>query len=418
MKIRFIHTADLHLETPFKGLSDNNEGLANKLKDATFNAFRNIVNVCISRRVDFLVIAGDIFDNEIKSIQAQLRFISELKRLSDHHIPVYFNCGNHDFLDSWSPSLHMPPGIYRFGKNLECFTYQRDGMVIADIYGISFAKKEVKENLASRYKMGDHPSPFSIAVLHGTIGPAGAHHNYAPFELGDIRSESFDYWALGHIHNKSIVYDAHPMVIYPGNPQGRDFGETGAKGCFLVDIEGGQIPQIEFIPVQTIRFEKIAIDISGIDDITLISQKVPEAFPSIEDYDATVSIILRIRFTGRTGLHAQLNKPGASEDLRNALNEDQLTEDPFLWVAQIDIDTRPDINLDEISQGNDFPAEALQVFDHYSEDGNSRKDLLKKIEAEMLSAPIKKELVALGSGDEKELIEKAKWLILDQILTQ
>jgi exonuclease SbcD len=312
----------------------------------------------------------------------------------------------------------MPPGIYRFGKNLEYFTYHRDGIAIADIYGMSFAKKEVKENLASRYKLRDNPSPFSIAVLHGTIGSAGAHHNYAPFELSDIRNESFDYWALGHIHSKAVVYDAHPMVVYPGNPQGRDFGECGAKGCFLVDIEQGQKPQIEFVPVQTIRFEKTDIDISGIDDITIISQKIAEAVATIEDHDSSVSKILRIKFTGRTVLHGQLNEPGASEDLRNSLNEDQLTEDPFLWVAQINIHTRPDINLDEISRGNDFPAEALQVFDQYSKDGDRRKELLKKIEAEMLSGQIKKELAALGIEDEKDLIEKAKWLILDQILTQ
>ena len=137
-KIKFIHTADLHLDTPFKGLSNWNSELAGKLKNATFAAFRNIVDLCLREHVDFLLISGDTFDSENRSLAAQLKFVSELKRLSDNGVRVYFICGNHDPLNAWLEDLQMPENVFRFNaEEVENFTFPKNGRSIADIYGIS-----------------------------------------------------------------------------------------------------------------------------------------------------------------------------------------------------------------------------------------------------------------------------------------
>src|SRR6056297_2171810 len=205
-KVKFVHTADLHLDTPFKGLSNWDNQLASKLKDATLKSFYNIIDLCIQEKVDFLIIAGDIFESEIKSLAAHLAFYNALKKLSDNNIATYIVCGNHDPLSSLADFKELPDNVFLFnsskaGKE----TFYKDGKALADIYGISFENKIVKKNLAKTFQLEDGHSPFSIAVMHGTIGNPGPHENYAPFTKDDVINKGFDYWALGHIHKKEII---------------------------------------------------------------------------------------------------------------------------------------------------------------------------------------------------------------------
>ena len=151
-KVKFIHTADLHLDTPFKGLSNWNSDLASKLKDATFKSFRKIIDLCLNEKVDFLIISGDIFDSENKSLAAQLKFVSELKRLSENGIYTYFICGNHDPLSSWLEDLQLPENVFRFNSSkVGNITHRKDNNPVADIYGISYQNKVVNKNLANKY---------------------------------------------------------------------------------------------------------------------------------------------------------------------------------------------------------------------------------------------------------------------------
>jgi DNA repair protein SbcD/Mre11 len=297
--IRFIHTGDLHLDTPFKGLSNVNQELAGRLKDATFRSFQRIIDICIEESVDFLLITGDIFDSEIQSLSAQLRFEKELRRLSNHNIPAYFICGNHDPLSSWLEELVLPPNVHRFGaKEVEFVTYEREGKPIADIYGISYGTRNESRSLADGYVKKENPALFSIALLHGTIGSAGPHENYVPFRLEDVKSKGFDYWALGHIHKHHVVHAAYPGIVYPGNPQGRDFGETGPRGCYRVILSENQAPDVEFVPTQFIRFEEVDVDLSGLDNIGELSGLIHSAVEEITGSGYDTSCIIRLTLKG------------------------------------------------------------------------------------------------------------------------
>jgi exonuclease SbcD len=417
-KIRFIHTADLHLDTPFKGLTSWNNELAERLKDATFKAFRNIIDLCLQEKVDFLVIAGDIFESENKSLAAQLRFVKELERLSTNGIPTYFVCGNHDPLNSWIGSLKLPENVYRFGSSkVECVTYKRDNIKIADIYGISFRNKVVEQNLALKFNLTKNPAPLSIAVLHGTVGIPGPHENYAPFRKEDVLNKNFSYWALGHIHKRQIIHDSDPAVVYPGNPQARDFGETGSKGCYLAELSSGNKPHLKFLPANSIRFEAVEVDLTGEDNINKIEEKIREANSNIVKFDENDNYILRITLKGRTPLHNDLNKPGEIEQLIQLFNEGQLTHDHFTWIDRIELKTWPDMDTGQAKKGKDFIADILNTFDRYENEPGMLKQLLLDAEEEFSSLTVKKELDELTETEAREVLEKAKWMLIDQLMT-
>ncbi len=419
-KVKFIHTADLHLDTPFKGLSHWNSDLASKLKDATFKSFKKIVDLCLQEKVDFLVISGDIFDSENKSLAAQLKFVTELKRLSEKEIPTYFICGNHDPLSSWLEILQMPENVFRFSSTeVERLTYQKSNQPIADIYGTSFQNKIVKNNLAHSYQLiNSNPSPISIAVLHGTVGTPGPHEDYAPFKIEDITDKGFDYWALGHIHKRQIVQEKNPTIVYPGNSQGRDFGETGTKGCYLIEITQNEAPKIKFVPTHLIRFEEIQVDLTGKDKIDELRDSLQEAITNLDDYEENTNYILRIIFKGRSSLHSNLNKPGEIEQLLELFNEGQLNQSNSIWIDRIDIKTQPNIDLEQVKKGTDFTAEILKSFEKVEANPENLTELIKSMGGELSNYQVKQEFIELSDNEYKEMIEKAKWMLLDQLIKE
>jgi exonuclease SbcD len=418
-KLRFIHTADLHLDTPFKGLTSWNRDLADKLKDATFKSFARIIDLCLKEKVDFLIISGDVFESENLSLAAQLKFVSELRRLSANGIPVYFVCGNHDPLSSWLDTTKLPENVYRYESlRVSNYIYTKDKKPVAEIYGISFQDKVVKDNLALKFRLKDTPSPVSIAVLHGTVGIAGPHENYAPFKVKDVMNMGFTYWALGHIHKRQIINESNPVVVYPGNPQGRDFGETGAKGCYLIEIDAERNVNLKFIPVQLIRFEEIEINLTDQDKIDKLWDEIEKNKNSIKDYNKEVSYILRVNLTGRTSLHSHLNKQGELEKLKAHFNEGQLDKIYFTWIDRFELNTRPVIDVEQIKKGNDFIAEILKAFNEYEADLNRLEELVNNIDEEFMTYHIREEIAELPKNEQMEILEKAKWKILDQLIRE
>jgi DNA repair exonuclease SbcCD nuclease subunit len=418
-KVRFIHTADLHLDTPFKGLSRWNSELSKKLRDATFKSFKNIIDLCSDKRIDFLIISGDIFDSENKSLAAQLRFVTELKSLSDKGIPTYFTCGNHDPLKSWLDTFDLPENVHRFDSSgIQFHTFKKGDVAIADVHGISFNEKAVSRNLAAEFRLAPDPAPISIALLHGTIGAPGPHENYAPFSREDVAGKGFDYWAMGHIHKKKVISASNPAILYPGNPQGRDFGEQGEKGCYLVEISESLDPVVEFIPSQVIRLENLEIDMSAVGKIESLQDKINEALEKVENYNEYVSYILRVNLTGRTGLHKSINVKAEIDDLVEFLNGGQLNQQYFRWIDQVYVNTRPDIDIEKIKNGTGFSAEILKIFDTYLEDDKKLTELINNAEEDFVNSQARKEAGDFAENTKKAILEKARMILLDKLTNE
>jgi DNA repair protein SbcD/Mre11 len=417
-RVKFIHAADLHLDTPFRGLSTWNADLAKRLRDATFRSFQRIIDLCIEHRVDFLLISGDIFDSEMKSLAAQLGFVSGLKRLSENGIATYFICGNHDPLSSWMEGLQMPEHVFRFGSgSVDTVGFSRDGALVASVTGISYQDREVHENLARRYPVANGSAPVSIALLHGSVGPTGVHKNYAPFSTLDVERLGFDYWALGHIHKHRIVRSADPAIAYPGNPQGRDFGETGPKGCLLVEIEEKRPPVIRFLETHAIRFEEVELDLTGEKRADRIPLMINESIGRIEDYDEQSSYIIRLRLRGRTPLHPYLKQQEELQQLAGQFNEGQIHGSKFVLIDRIEPATRPDLDLDKLRLAGDFTAEILQFLEEYEKDEQKLTGLLECLDEEFVSPGARREIAPLSIEDKQRIIDRARWLLLDHLIT-
>lgn len=419
-RIKFIHAADLHLDTPFTGLSQWNPELAGKLKNATFGSFDRIVRLCIDEEADFLLVAGDIFNSKNQSLAAQLKFVGGLQTLADRGIPCYFVCGNHDPLSSWMTRLQLPPGVHRFGgKEVETVTFRKNDRALADIYGISFETEAVTSNLARKIihsRMGKaDPAPFQLALMHGTVGQAGPHKHYAPFSLEEVGGQKFDYWALGHVHKRQVLRVQNPAVVYPGNPQGRDFGETGSRGCCIVELREGTAPDIRFAPTHTIRFEALEVELTNTETIDAIPERIEDARRTLEDHDENINLVLRLALKGQTALHAKLNEPGEAEQLLQLLNEGQLNQEPFTWYDSIRLQTSPALNLESIRQGNDFPAEILKRAEALAGDTAELDAFLKVAQEEFGNPQIRRELAELSAAERAELVEKAKWMLLEYL---
>ncbi len=416
---RFIHTADLHLDSPFKGISEINEEISSELTEATFKAFNKIIDFGIEKQIDFLLIAGDIYDGTDRSLRAQLRFRDGLKRLSDAGIKAYIVHGNHDPLDGWSASLDWPKNVHIFKeKSVEKVSVEKDGEEIAQIYGISFHNREIKTNLTNKYPniSQSKKTLFSIGMLHCNVGTNTGHEPYAPCTLQDLITQNFDYWALGHVHKKAILNEDNPLVIYPGNHQGLHPKESGARGCFLVNVDENGEPTAEFIAVDSIRWfaEELSID-------TLHTEQ--ELISKIHDYVEKIRkeakerpSICRIILTGRGALHSSIARKGVLDDILKDIRENEEGEKQFVWIESIGDNTNPEIDRKSLLERKDFIGDLVKLFEEFSHDENKIAELKEFLEPLFTSPSGRKLLESIDDEHFRYLIKRTEALCLDQLM--
>ncbi|MBA2633910.1 MAG: DNA repair exonuclease [Chloroflexi bacterium] len=360
---RFLHTGDLHLDSPVEGLSSEapSDVLA-LLRGATTEAWRRVVRTAIDQHVAFVVVAGDVFEVASPTLLGQSRFRDGLAELGAAGIRSYVVHGNHDPLDgrAWAPSLRFPAAAYRFGTAPgESVPVERDGREIARIHGQSYARAAVTENLASGFRA--HPAaPFSIGLLHTNVGDRPGHGNYAPCSVEDLRASGMDYWALGHIHQPGQVL-ADPPAYYCGIPQGRDPGELGARGCYIVDVDSTGRATARFEATDVVRWHPLELPIAGLADDEALQAACRAAVDRAVAASEDRSLVVRLRLTGRGPLHANLVRTGYLDDLRLLLNEERGTAPPLVWIESIRDATRPEIDIDARRDAPDFVGDFLRT---------------------------------------------------------
>jgi DNA repair exonuclease SbcCD nuclease subunit len=242
MRFCFIHAADLHLDTPFEGIGQVAPHVAEALRDASLEAFDALVELAFARNAAFVVFAGDIYDGADRGIRAQLRFRRGLERLSDAGIWSFVVHGNHDpVATGWSAIRgDWPPLVKIFAPGLvDEVAVVKNGEPVATVRGVSFAQRGEVDDLALRFPGRSGPE-LHVGVLHCNLGGNLKHDPYAPCSVDDLVKPGYDYWALGHIHQRTIVRDGDPWIVYSGNLQGRSpkTSEQGAKGALVVEVDG------------------------------------------------------------------------------------------------------------------------------------------------------------------------------------
>lgn len=356
----FVHAADLHLDSPFTGITAQSDQVGNILFTATFKAFENLLDLCIEKQVDFLLVSGDVYDSVDRSLRAQLRFRDGLARLTAAGIQAFVVHGNHDPLDGWSASIDWPHGVHIFaGTEVEPIVVSKDGKRIVTIHGISYMHQDEKRNLAKHFKKNDNRL-FHIGLLHCNAGNNKEHVLYAPCDLQDLMDAGMDYWALGHVHKKCILSE-NPCIVYSGNTQGRSIRETGERGCYLVTVDSNGQPHPEFHPIDAARWYVRRIAIDGLSTINELDTALSDACHSMREDSNGLPVFARIILSGRGRLYDVLRVPGAIHELTERLREQELSESPIVWIEKIKNTCRPDIDIEERKKIPDLLGDVLRI---------------------------------------------------------
>ena len=260
MPFSFVHTADVHLDSPLRSLALLNPDLAELIGDATRLAFERTVELCLDERVDALMIAGDLYDGDQTSMKTALFLAAQLQRLTEAGIRTFIVRGNHDAQSRITRELTLPEAVKVFGGRAETVELDHDrGTMPVAIHGISFARPHAPESLIPRFQ-SPVPDAFNIGLLHTSLAGSAEHDDYAPCSVSDVAGTGFDYWCLGHLHKRE-VYSREPFIVMPGMPQGRDIGEAGPKSVTLVRVADDGAIDCHPHTTSVAQFERIQMGI-------------------------------------------------------------------------------------------------------------------------------------------------------------
>ena len=271
--------------------------------------------------------------------------------------------------------LLLPSNVRTFSsKKPETFTLPEIGVVL---HGQSFRQRDVTDNLATNYP-SPVPENFNIGVLHTGLGGMGGHVNYAPCALDELIKKGYDYWALGHVHQTTVLHE-WPHVVFPGNIQGRHIRETGPKGVCLVTVKDGEIREMTTIPVDVVRWARLSVDAEGCHRMTEVVDRIGAALEEAVTTRADGRLLAcRIEIAGRTGVHGQLlsSEESLVSNTRAAalgLGSDRA------WIEKVEVSTRPIVDETLLHDRED----ALGEFSHLLEQAKNDKDLLDQLEGDI-----------------------------------
>lgn len=313
--MRFIHAADLHLDSPLRGLAMHDNAPVEALQGATREAFNNLVDLALEEKVAFVLLAGDLYDGTWQDFSTAIFLARKLGELDRAGIRVFGVLGNHDAQSKLTKALERPKNLTIFPANKPRTEILMDLDVA--IHGQSFGQQHVEENLAAGFPAAK-PGLFNIGLLHTSLDGREGHADYAPCKLDELRSRDYQYWALGHVHAVEEV-STDPWIIFPGCLQGRHARETGPKGCCLVTVEDGRVDRVEHRVLDVVRWASCEVDLGKVSSMQGVLDSASKALSEVLDGAEDRIVATRVRFVGASPVHAELQ--GKTQWLRQKLLE-------------------------------------------------------------------------------------------------
>lgn len=401
---RFLHAADIHLDSPLRGLRARSEEAAGQFAEASRKAFSNLVQTAIERDVAFVIIAGDLYDGDWKDYATGQFFVREAGKLGRAGIRLFLIRGNHDAASEISRTLPLPDTVRQFS------TRKVDSVEIAEhsviLHGRSFAQRHVADNMAGDFPAA-RPGWCNIGILHTSLTGRDGHDVYAPCSLDDLLRVGYQYWALGHIHAREIVH-ADPPVVFPGNLQGRHAREPGPKGATLVTVDNNVVANIEALELDAARWECPSVDIAGVSDESGLHDAVRPAVAELVGACEGRPLALRLRLTGATGLHARLlaERERFIEDLQAIAS----TLSDQVWLEKLVMETRAPAAAGTLG----LPiADLEEAFASAAARPEFRRDLEAHLELIRNKAP--REALDAGPPDIESVLAQARELIVSRL---
>lgn len=344
--VKLIHCADIHLDSPLRGLARYDGAPIDDIRNGARRAFSAAIDLCLRDRVDVMLIAGDLYDGDWRDFQTGLFFAGQMARLRQAGIRVVVVRGNHDADSVLTRNLPLPDNVTMLDSRRPQ-TLRFDDLGLA-IHGQSFAKAKTFENLAQSYP-ALVPGLVNIGLLHSSVGGYDGHDSYAPCSLAQLVGHGYEYWALGHVHQHLILNRA-PWVVFPGNIQGRHARETGPKGVVAITIEDGAIASVEHIPTDVLRWEAPDVDVSGAETPSEVLERVRDALTALRAGCDGRMLAVRLTVSGACAAHESLRAAGP--DWRHHV--DALALDVGggeIWIEKIVLRTRPVFDPARLAKG-------------------------------------------------------------------
>ena len=386
---KFLHAADIHLDSPLQRLEPYDGAPVQALRQATRRAFENLIQLALDEQVDFVLIAGDLYDGDWKDYNTGLFLASRISRLQPAGIPVFIVTGNHDAANAMTKTLRLPQGVHVF-PTAKPATFHLHDLDVA-IHGQGFARRAVTQDLSAGYPAAV-PGAYNIGMLHTCATGREGHEPYAPCTLPALLNKGYDYWALGHVHQREILSE-DPWIVFPGNPQGRHIREIGPKGCILVQVDDGGRTQTRFQALDTVRWQRCPIDAAGLLNVDDAVDQVMPGLQALRQSSDGLPLVVRVEISGGSAVHDALcaDFERLTGEIRAAAME---TGGDQIWIEKVVVNTRaqPAAGLEAAAQG--ATAEILRTLDDIQADALRLQnlkaavgDLLQKLPAELKEGP-------------------------------
>ena len=411
---RFIHAADPHLDSPLRGLEAHEGAPVALLRGATRKAFENLVNLAIDEAVNFVVIAGDLYDGDWKDYSTGLFFRGQMVRLEAKRIPVYLIAGNHDAASVVSKKLTLPENVHVFSTRT-AETMEVPGLA-AVIHGRGFPHRAVPENLAVDYPAAV-PGKFNLGLLHTSLTGRPDHDTYAPCSEQDLRNKGYAYWALGHIHQPEVISE-DPWIVFAGNCQGRHARETGPRGCRLVTVKDSlEVASAEWRDLDVVRWQAVEVPLAGVENEAGAIKGIREALAGAVAAAEGRLLATRIHLTGATALHGSLHRDAQHWRAQvQALAQDFGEES--VWVERLRVGTRPVYDLAELAARDALTKTVLETLETATHHLPALPDDITEM-LDVLPPELRAEVAAEWDPDQRPaLMEEVRAIILEALQTK
>lgn len=434
VRLRFIHTADVHLGSLLHMGGDNlPPGVKEAAITATSEGFGRVCHAAIENSVDFIVISGDLYDREARSVRAMSFFAEQCRLLEDAGIPVFIIAGNHDPLKEERDLIKVPDNVKVLrGDCPETIELLGpDGNPMARVIGQSYQSGSLGKGIHLDYKVPDGDI-WNIALLHTQLETPRS--NYVPCSTAELKEiPHIHYWALGHIHKYRRLSNDIPCIAYPGIPQGRDFGETGRGGCILADLDPFGESHISFMPISPVIYKRIDILIDDdlentpetlqdlLDKICMEGDKILRETGEDEDYPVR-GYVVEWTIRGRGAIHSLLKQQEQEsiEFLLDSLREEYGSFDPFLWTDAVTLRTQSPIDYTGLLENSPVFKELDRIIGQCLKDEGMRERLMDELG-----------IIWRGSGDHEaeddlrfhmddasleEVLQRARYMIAEKLV--
>ena len=413
--VKFLHAADLHLDSPLRGLERYDGAPVDEIRTATRRALENLVRLAIEEQVRFVLIAGDLYDGDWKDYNTGLFLRRCLGELNDAGIEVFLIAGNHDAANRMTKALSLPPNV-RMLANSNPETIVLDDCSVA-IHGQSFATQRIDKNLALGYPPAK-AGCFNIGLLHTSVDGRPGHDSYAPCSVEDLRGRGYDYWALGHIHRRETL-SQDPWIAFSGNVQGRHIRETGSKGCLVVAVEPDHNVAVEFRSVDVLRWCRCRIDASQDSTPEAIVDRFAVELQRHLEANQGLPLAVRVELVGGTPAHAILAADPIrwTNEIRGRAND---LGQGSVWIEKVKIHTTPVSDLSALMDGP--IGELVRYIDELKKDANALtqladelRGLANKLPQELQTGPEALDLT--GADGLRQLLEPVRQMLLQRLHT-